>query len=63
MTFQNDETNPLVIDATLPRPTFYPSVSQGITCGTPLDSSNLSGNAPTASGSQQCGSHLRDPSR
>jgi hypothetical protein len=50
VTFQNDETNPMVIDSTLPHPTFYPSVSQGITCGTPLDSSNVSGNDPGATG-------------
>jgi hypothetical protein len=51
VTFQNDDTNPLVIDASQPKPTYYPMVSQGITCGTPLDSTNTSGDDPNASGS------------
>jgi hypothetical protein len=51
-TFQNDETNPLVIGAAQTPPVVYPDVSQGSTCGTPLDSTNTSGNdRPQASGS------------
>jgi hypothetical protein len=50
VTFQNDDTNPLVIDASQPKPTFYPLVSQGNTCGTPLDATNTSGDDPSATG-------------
>lgn len=49
-TFQNDSTNPLVIGALSDPIVLYPNVSQGITCGTPLDSTNTSGNDPNASG-------------
>jgi hypothetical protein len=51
VSFQNDDTNPLVIDASQMSPTFYPNVSQGTTCGTPLDASNMSGDNPSATGS------------
>jgi hypothetical protein len=49
-TFQNDDTNPLVIGATKDPVVLYPDVSQGVTCGTPLDSKVTSGNDPNATG-------------
>lgn len=49
-TFQNDETNPMVIGATSDPVVLYENVSQGITCGTPLDATNTSGNDPKATG-------------
>jgi hypothetical protein len=50
VTFQNDDTNPLVIAASQTPPGLYSNVSQGVTCGTPLDSSNISGSDPNATG-------------
>lgn len=62
VTFQNDGTNPMVIGVcgtggadgltcTPPSPlNLYPNVSQGTTCGTPLDSTNTSGDSPSATG-------------
>jgi hypothetical protein len=50
VTFQNDETNPLVIGAISEPVVLYENVSQGVTCGTPLDASNTSGDDPSASG-------------
>ena len=50
VTFQNDDTNPLVIGASQDPAVLYRNVSQGTTCGTPLDSSNISGNDPNATG-------------
>jgi hypothetical protein len=48
--FQNDETNPLVIGAQQNPPNIYPNVSQGVFCGTPLDSTDTSGDSPKATG-------------
>jgi len=50
VTFQNDDTNPLVIGAGQDPVVLYPDISQGSTCGTPLDSSATSGNALNATG-------------
>jgi hypothetical protein len=50
VTFQNDDTNPLVIGASQDPAVLYPDVSQGVTCGTPLDSAVTSGNDPNATG-------------
>ncbi len=50
VTFQNDDTNPLVIGASQDPVVLYPDVSQGTTCGTPLDATNPSGNDPNATG-------------
>jgi hypothetical protein len=49
-TFQNDATNPLVIGALQKPPNLYLGVSQGNFCGTPLDSTNTSGDSPQATG-------------
>jgi hypothetical protein len=51
VSFQNDNTNPMVIGASQTPPNLYPLVSQGSTCGTPLDSTDTSGDQPNASGS------------
>jgi hypothetical protein len=63
--FQNDRTSPLVIGVcgspppnnpgsltcTPPNPVnLYPNVSQGVFCGTALDSTNTSGDSPNATG-------------
>lgn len=62
VTFQNDSTNPMIIGVCgsqtagsttcqPPNPiNLYPNVSQGITCGTPLDSTDTSGDSPNANG-------------
>jgi hypothetical protein len=64
VTFQNDETNPMVIGVcgtlppnattftcTPPNPiNLYPNVSQGVFCGIPLDSTDTSGDSLTATG-------------
>ena len=52
MTFQNDDTNPLVIGATMTRSVLYPNVSQGTTCGTPLDSTQHQRQRSQCHGSQ-----------
>ncbi len=44
MLLQNDDTSPLVVAAKNKDP--MPDVSQGVTCGTPLNGSGLSGDAP-----------------
>ncbi len=46
--FQNDDTNPLVIAAKTGNP--VPAISQGTFCGTPLDSTDTSGDMPNANG-------------
>jgi hypothetical protein len=51
VSFQNDNTNPLVIASTQTPPVLYESVSQGTTCGTPFDPTVTSGSDPNASGS------------
>jgi hypothetical protein len=51
VSLQNDDgTNPLVLGAQQNPPNLYPNVSQGSFCGTPLDSTNTSGDSPNASG-------------
>jgi len=59
---QNDSTNPMVIGVCGVQPpgstsctppatlNLYPNVSQGTFCGTPLDSTNTSGDSPDANG-------------
>jgi hypothetical protein len=48
MTFQNDDTNPLGVGAGQVPPNLYPQISEGVSCGTPLDSTNTSGDSPAA---------------
>jgi hypothetical protein len=64
VSLQNDDgTNPLVVavcgNSIVPpnfpctppaHPNLYPNVSQGVSCGTPLDSTNTSGDSPKATG-------------
>lgn len=62
VSFQNDDgTNPLILGVcgpvsfnvcTPPNPVnLYPNVSEGVSCGTPLDSTDTSGDAPNANAS------------
>ncbi|HEY4013932.1 MAG TPA: hypothetical protein VGM06_11385 [Polyangiaceae bacterium] len=48
--FQNDQTSPLVVAAQAGDP--VPSVSQGVSCGTPLGSNGVSGDVPGATAMQ-----------
>lgn len=59
VSLQNDDgTNPLVVGVCgtgsacdhHPNPDLYPNVSQGTFCGTPLDSTDTSGDSPNATG-------------
>lgn len=51
MLLQNDADNPLVVGAQQNPPQLYDDINEGNFCGTPLDSTNTSGDSPAANGS------------
>jgi hypothetical protein len=51
LSLQNDGTSPLVVGAQRMPANIYPDINQGVFCGTPLDSTNTSGDSPEATGS------------